>query len=205
MNGNDSIIETKLKLIKQLNTYKDSLIDIGLRMMKADNGKFYPLDLFYLGLQQRAISIIKGFLTEIETDNYLCAAPLVRIHLDTLLQTYAAFAVDNPHEYATEKLKGKGTNKIKARDGKLLQDSRIIELMENDKMLEVLWVKDLYKETSKFVHASDKHIFSTISKANGSGEISFHVSEKLDIPNVSILEGLSAMVEITKSTIKLWE
>jgi predicted kinase len=201
----EDILKVKFKFIENLTKYKNSHTDIGLRMMKADDGRLFALDLFYLGLLQRSISTIKGFLTEIETDNYLCAAPLVRIHLDTFLQTYAAFVVDNPHDYATEKLKGGGTNKIKGSDGKLLQDSHIIELMDNDSRIESKWVKNLYFETSKFIHASDKHIFSTVTKGEENGEISFMISEKLNIPDESIVEGLSAMVKITKSVIRLWE
>jgi hypothetical protein len=202
---NKDVSKTKANLVKELAEYKDLHTHIGLRMMKADSGNFFALDLFYLGLLQRSISTIKGFLTEIETDNYLCAAPLVRIHLDTFLQTYAAFVVEDPHDFATEKLKGVRTNKIKAKDGKLLRDSHIIELMGNDSRIESTWVRKLYSETSRFIHASDKHIFSAVVKGEKDGEIYFMISEKLNIPEESVVEGLSAMVEITKSVIRLWE
>lgn len=144
--------------------------------------------------------LVDGFCTLIRENNFTSAAPLVRLHLDNLLQIYAAFIVKNPHDFAMEKLKGKRTCELKDKDGKPMTDSYLATSL-SEKEEGTLWVKRVYKETSKFVHFSDKHIFSIVRNVNkDSTVVELFVPSDADaeiIPDYARLEVVKAMVEIT--------
>ncbi len=111
------------KYLKHLSESKKLHLEVAQKMVQADNGNIFELDLFCIALIQRSLSLISGFYTLIKEDNLLIAAPIVRIHLDNLLQTYAAFMVKNPHNFARKKLEGKQTNNLKDKNGEKMTDS----------------------------------------------------------------------------------
>jgi len=127
--------------------------------------------------------------------NFLSAAPLVRLHLDNLLNMHATFIVSNPHDFATKKMRGKQTNEIKDKNGVKMTDGHLARSLSEQE--ESKWASSVYKETSKFVHSSDKHIFSVVQKIDG-GNFQFVISDEQNIPEEKSLEATNTMISITE-------
>src|SRR3989339_419372 len=70
--------------------------------------------------------------------------------------------------------------------------------LELSKEKETEWVINLYRESSKFIHVSDKHIFSTVEELKKDGRMSFVISDQQNIPEKSIIEATEAMVSISE-------
>lgn len=184
------------KALDKLDSSRRIYLKIAKEMLEADQGNIFPLDLFALGVIKRSLLLVKGFCDLLRSNNFTSAAPLVRLHLDNLLQIYAAFIAKNPHDFAVERLNGKQTNKLKDKSGQKMKDRYLVEQLSRNK--ETSWVKRVYKETSKFIHFSNKHIFSTVQSIGENRTIKFLIpSDKEIVPEQVQLEAISAMNAIT--------
>jgi len=195
----------KDKLLNLLESGDEEYNKIVLDMFEADEKNIYPLDLFLLGIVKRSMSLISGFLLLMKKDNYLSAAPLVRLHLDNLLQIYAIFIVKYPHTLATNIMRGKKQMKeYRDKDGKNMSDNYLAnKFFSNKKNKEFISLKKVYSESSKFIHFSEKHIFSIISSIDDkNGKFSFSISDELKIPIEKELEIIECMTEITRAQFK---
>ncbi|MCF7836450.1 hypothetical protein K9N08_00775 [Candidatus Gracilibacteria bacterium] len=193
-------IKTTKELIKFLEDSKSQFQNLGKEMMEADGGKMFPMDLFAMGIINRSLLLVTGFCTLIRSDNFLSAAPIIRLYLDTLLQFYACFIVEDPHGFSMKKLEGKQTNTLKDKDGNKMTDGHLASQISKEKEFE--WVKNVYKETSKFIHFSDKHIFSACTKIEGGGAVEFCLSEKMKVSDSAEREAVVVMIETTKGIFK---
>lgn len=149
------MIENKLKKLKEQ-------IDIFKKLWNvtasADSGTLFPVDMLSTAVTHRAMCIISGFCEMIEKKNFICAAPLVRLQLDNLIRFYAIWLVDDPHDLATEILKGKEIRKHKDRNGQKMTDKYLTEKLAD----EYPWIRRVYRETSGYIHLSSKHYFNTV-------------------------------------------
>lgn len=186
--------------LKHLESSKEAYIETTTKMINADNRNLYPLDLFMLGIVKRAILLTKGFCILMRQNNFLSSAPLIRLHIDNLLQVYAASIVKNPHDFYYEKLKGRQTNELEDKDMNKMTDRYLAEKISEEK--ETSWVINLYKETSKFVHVSDKHLFSVVEKVEEEGVLDFVISEEQTIPGKYSIEATQAMTKITEQLLR---
>jgi len=182
--------------LKHLESSKEAYIKITKEMLQAADGNLYPFDLFILGMIKRSVLLTTGFCNLMRQNNFLSAAPLIRLHLDSLLQMHAAFIVKNPSDFSFEKMKGKRTNDLKDREGNRMTDSYLAKSLSKEK--ETQWVFNLYVETSKFVHISDKHIFSIVERLDENDIINFVISDKQTIPKKYATEAIQAMIGITE-------
>ncbi|MDD3101930.1 MAG: hypothetical protein PHE59_02190 [Patescibacteria group bacterium] len=182
--------------LKHLESLKESYIKITKEMLQANNGNLYSFDLFILGIIKRSILLTTGFCTLVRQNNFLSAAPLIRLHLDNLLQMHAAFIVKNSDDFSFKKIKGEQTNNLKDLKGNKMTDNYLA--MSLSEIKETSWVLNLYKETSKFVHISDKHILSVVEKLDEGGVIDFVISDKQTIPEKHATEAAQAMISITE-------
>lgn len=188
------------KRLDFLETARDQFNKISKEMMTVDNGNVFPVDLFAIGIISRSVMIISGFCKMMKSDNYLCAGPLIRLHLDSLLQFYAVFIVKDPHSYASKKMKGEQTSNLKDKEGEKMRDGYLIkQIIKSDN--DFKWIQKVYKETSKFVHFSDKHIFSSVQVKTKNGFV-FSISDKIKISKDSEDEIIDCMVEITRGLFK---
>lgn len=183
------------KILYKLETSKEPFIKVTKEMLESANGNLYPLDLFVLGIVKRSILLTSGFCNLIRQNNFLSSAPLVRLHLDNLLNLHAAFISSDPHEFSMNKMRGDRTSKLKDKNGQLMTDTYLAESLSREK--ETAWVINLYRESSKFIHVSDKHMFSTVEELKEDGQMNFVISDQQDIPENSIIEATEAMVSIS--------
>ncbi len=143
-----------------------NITDVYMRYMAGDVGNQH----FYLfGIARRALAQSAAFRQMIEARNSLVALSLVRMQLDTLLRLYALFWVADPQDFATRVFKGERIDKLKAADGKKLQDKYLYERLAPRNP----WMPDVYKETSGYVHFSERHIMAAF---NGRTDDTVHIA-----------------------------
>lgn len=144
--------------MKNLSSLEQRHLLLSKQMLQADGGKLFAVDLYAVGSIKRSMAHYKGFVTLIKTKNLTCAGGIIRMQLDTLLRFYAVFLVDDPHAFASSVMGGKPVNKHTDRDGELMHDAYLVKRLSK----EYPWIKNVYKETSGYVHFSFKHIFSAV-------------------------------------------
>ncbi len=134
----------------------DSLIDLQIQFGKqlVETHALYPFDIFCTAILNRSVNIIRGYTLLIRDNNFIAAAPLVRIQLDSLLRFYSVFLVDeNIDNYALRIISGEQINKLKDRNGKRMHDSHLCAVYSSLPGKE--WIKQVYKAGSGFIHLSN--------------------------------------------------
>jgi hypothetical protein len=132
--------------------------DTWRRMLLAYNSTLYPLDLLAAGALNRSVALCSGFRALIEARNYICSASILRLQIDTALRFYAAFLVDDPHEFTGSVLKGIPVRKMKDQKGKLMSDALLVSCLP----AKYSWVLKVYEKTSGYIHLSEQHIFQAL-------------------------------------------
>lgn len=151
-----------------------ALLDLGPRMMEADGRRVFGIDLIAVGAIKRTITVAAGFRLLVRECNYLSAAALLRVQLDTLLRFVALELVDEPHAIAGLMLEGKSLRNERDRNGHRMTDSHLVDHLSP----RFPWVREVYKETSGFIHFSDKHMFGPVTGVGDeAGTVEFLVSE----------------------------
>lgn len=141
------------------------------RMLQADGSKLFSLDLLASAVINRSLSLCAGFASLVRAENYLCAASLVRLQLDSCLRFFAAYLVDDPHAFAASVLKGIPVRKIKDRNGNPMTARYLVEALSS----KYPWMLSVYTATSGFIHLSDRHVFSVIREVEDYGKLSLFV------------------------------
>lgn len=182
--------------LKHLERSHEAHVEVGGYMLRADDAAVFPVDLVAQAVLHRSMSLIRGFCDAIRSENFLCAAPLVRLQLDNLLRFYALTLVDRPHEVATRILAGKPVRTQLDRSGRKMTDRYLARKLAE----ELPWVERVYQETSGYVHLSEKHILNTIISVDDAARTVEHgmTGSDLAVPDSLRLEAVDAMVEITK-------
>lgn len=112
--------------------------------------------LFINAVIVRAYQLNKGFISLVSTGNYLCACPLVRIQLETVLSLWASLIADN--NYTERMLLGKSVDKSK-HNGNYLSNSYLIRTL--CEFINKPSLKELWDKGNNYLHPS----YSSISKA----------------------------------------
>lgn len=193
MNEKEKILAKK---INELAEFDSEFIQSSKRIIEAGNQKLFGLDLFSGAVNNRAISLIKGFVSLAKDNNYICAIPLIRMQLDNGLRFYASTLVKDSNKFFSHYLDGKAIRDYKDVDNKRLTDSYL------SKKLEVLFpgVRKLYEETSGHIHLSDHHLFATTktSKEKDDRKIQVRIGS-YDIYSLdSKIDFVSTMIEVSK-------
>jgi hypothetical protein len=188
--------ESIKKKLDELESFERRFLDLGLEMFAPETQKLFPLDLLANAVMDRALSLIFGFTSQIRANNYVCAAPLVRIHLDSLLRFYAGFISPDPHDFAMKILAGERIDKMKDSNDKKMSDQYLSTQLSKEHP----WIKEVYNQTSGFVHLSHKHISTSSQlKDKKSRTIEFSMSkEDRFIEPETKLEAIECMIEISK-------
>lgn len=161
--------------------------------------------IYTLAVLNRSMSIIEGYLTLLETKNFISISPLIRIHLDSLIRFNALLISDSANETAKLISKGKKIFEIKDREGKPMNDGYLVSRLNID----YDWVKNVYDRTCGYVHFSGQHIFDMVSHIEHNEDEEFlkvfHlIGNKDDHVKIdSWIEATVAMIEISKLISKL--
>lgn len=172
-------------ILDQISGFENEFIKSSERIMKAGNNKLFTLDFVALSINNRAISLIKGYLILAKEDNYLTAVSLIRLQLDNALRFFASTLVENSSDFAEHFIDGKAIRDYTDIDGKKLTDNYLAKKLEKY----FSGIKEIYEKTCGYIHFSDRHFFPTITREKrknmsmqvvigGSGN--FTTDEKLD-------------------------
>lgn len=181
--------------LARLETMKASHLGKSMAMMRAYGTAFYMADMLCMASLNRSMSLIEGFMLLIRAKNFMCAAPMVRLQLDTLLRMRAMWLVDEPHDFASKVLSGEPINKMVDRHGKKLSDRYLVESMK----AECPWIEEVYEETCGYVHFSYKHYFNAM-QPDASKDRVVHMAvgaEDHFISDEQRLEAVMAFIDIT--------
>jgi hypothetical protein len=168
------LMQTLNTRIEMLRSLDEAQTKLAIDILKADNRKFYSLDMVFLAALNRSRSNIAAFLLLLEADNYFGAAPFVRMQLDSVLRLYALRLVDKPDELARQILKGEPLNKTKDRANNKMSDAYLRGCVARFEP----WITKVYESGSGFIHLSDKHIFSLFTKVEDEGIFEMSISGK---------------------------
>jgi hypothetical protein len=185
--------------LRKLEATGKDFLEMGLRLGKAFGGAMYPVDTLTNAVLKRSLALTAGFCSLIRSKNYLCAASLVRLHLDSLLRLSAVWLVDKPHDLASAVWDGKQIRDLTDKGGKRLTDRYLVECLGKDEP----WVERVYEATSGFIHLSKAHVFQTHhpTKESGKWQIVIGPEDEFIIDELRI-EACLAMQAITNKI--LW-
>lgn len=184
------------QLLNNLETSKNAHLKEGEAITKAFGGALYPFDLLAFAVLNRSMSITSGFITLMRKDNFVAAAPLIRLQLDNFLRFAAGWLVSDPHKFAVEVLEGIAIKNLKTKDGHKMTDRFLVEHFSK----EYDWIQNVYEKTSGYIHLSDKHMFVIVTDVNSKEKtITCRISDKDEhLPKEVKVEAIKAFSEITK-------
>jgi len=152
---------------ERLNDFIQDIIDVGKEMLSVEGSKLYTHDFFFIGVLNRSIDLIDAILILTSRWNFVAAAPLIRLHLDTLLRLSYWRTIKNPDAFIRQILEGKQVNQIKDEEGIKLTEGRLRDYTRSI----FPQVDNVYKETSRLIHFSDKHVFTCIEALDETGRM----------------------------------
>lgn len=140
-----------------------SILEASMQFLRGGS-EFYAADFLFIGAANRSLALIDGFIQLHESENYLCMAPILRMHLDTLLRLHASTIAKSTNDFAMSMLAGGRINDFKDIQGRRMTDGLLrtdfIEFWAK-RGRDVSWVERVYKQTSGHIHLSGAHIHST--------------------------------------------
>jgi hypothetical protein len=139
--------------------------------------------------------------------NFTCAAALLRLQLDTALRLFAGTRhAGGPEAYFQAIFDGKPVDRMKDIHGNRLTDSYLAKRLTEKHG----WVERVYKELCDFVHLSNRHFFTSITKLDDQ-ERTFHfVVSAADPPRpdedyFEVLDGFLACKKLTLALLRMWQ
>lgn len=156
---------TKELLLTEIDNKSKGIINMG-KKLTAISPMLEAFDFFLISALNRTVNISKAYTTLIRDNNFIAAAPLVRINIDTLLRLYAPMISEyDRNTFALKVMAGDQINKMKLNGTKgVLSDQTLY--FELSKIEGMEWVTDIYKAGNSFVHLEKSHIFSSLKIAD---------------------------------------
>ena len=189
-------------LLDKIDNERDRHLGLGKAMLEADGHKLFSLDFLAVAALNRSLSNSSAFTQMVRAQNYLIAASLVRLQLDTFLRFLASYLVSDPHEFAASVLAGAEIRKLKDRSGAAMTDRHLVDSVAP----EFPWVPSVYKSTSGFIHLSDKHIYSAIQSVQDDGTLSMLIGSDPDrFPSELWLEMTEGFIAVTEALFRYLE
>ena len=119
----------------------------------------------------RTIQLTQGYITLVNTNNYIAAIPLIRLQLDNTLRFFAIMQVNDPNDFFQYFMNGKPVYRYKSHTGDKLTDSYLAKKLE----AVCPGVLRLYKDICDYVHLSKQHVHA--SKYFDKGEVKLSVMD----------------------------
>lgn len=156
---------TKEQLLTEIDNKTKAIINMG-KQLNAITPQMETFDFLLIAALNRTVNISKAYTTLIRDNNFIAAAPLVRINIDTLLRLYASIISEfDRNTFASKVMDGEIIKNMKLNGTGTKLDDRTLYL-ELSKIEGMEWVTDIYKAGSSFVHLEKSHIFSSLKIAD---------------------------------------
>jgi hypothetical protein len=164
----------KEHLLSEIDNKLKAIINLG-KQLSMISSNIYLFDIFLIAALNRTINISKAYVSLIRDGNFIAAAPLVRINIDTLLRLYASTISEyDRNTFALNVLKGKLIKEFKIKGTrKMMRDSVLCTELSNIKGMD--WVSDIYRAGSSFIHMEKSHIISSL-KFDNEQEMLLHMT-----------------------------
>lgn len=148
---------TKDEVLDFIDNKSRIIIRLG-KQLSAIDVKLQPFDLFLIGALNRTANLNKAFTSLSREKNFIAAAALIRINLDSLLRLYAGRISEyDLNTFALKVMGGHHIKRMKAYNGKeKLNDTYLVNQISQIEDME--WVKNIYESGNAFVHFSDEII-----------------------------------------------
>lgn len=147
---------------------------------------------FVAAALHRSISLVHGFCTLI-LDNYISAASLVRLQLDSTLRFSALPLVADPEEFAKKVSSGEPINKLKDRDGERMTDPYLVKKLNE----QYPGVDQCYEDGCGYVHFSDAHLYHVCSTTDD-GKFRLRIGSDLGMTDENRQEAVFMMDQATR-------
>lgn len=159
------ITQANEELLIEIDNKSKAIIKLGKQLISIPP-KIESFDIFLIAALNRTVNISKAYTSLIRNNNFIAAAPLVRINIDTLLRLYASVISEyDRNTFADKVIKGELIKNMKLIDtNQKLTD--FLLYTEISKVNNMEWVADIYKAGNSFVHLEKSHVFSSLKVAN---------------------------------------
>ncbi len=127
--------------------------EIGNSLYHACNSSLFPADILAFSVLERSLQLLKGFCLLMRNEGYVCAVPLLRMQLDSLLRFSGIVTMDDPHGTAQLVMNGKALRNIKGMDGEKMTDKRLVKRFS----VKNPQIQVVYDATCSYVHFSREH------------------------------------------------
>ncbi len=187
--------------LSELEKREEAFISSGRKLLSM--GNLYSFDLFCTAILNRSLNLVRGFIDLMNGNNFIAAAPLIRIHLDTLLRLYSFSLIDdNINQLISRIAKGESLRSFKGRNGLPFTDKNLVESISLHEQYN--WVKPLYSKLNGFVHLSEMHILSCSTLDETSGTIRGIIRKSDEfIPEKDKKASITFMIMISDGIISL--
>jgi len=174
-------LENLKENLAHLESKHKEFLSLANEICSARDSALFAMDLFILSALKKALSINSGFITLVKSDNYISSCALLRLQLDTALRLFASTLVKNGDKFVMDFIDGIEIRKLKDSKNKFMTDAYLHTELSRIHP----WLSNVYKQSSGFVHLSEKHFYSTFSK-DKNRKMQFVLSDKdesIDIKN----------------------
>jgi hypothetical protein len=135
---------------------------LGTRLLKECAGDIFPCDTLACSVLARTLNQIRGFKILMEAKSFNCAAPLLRLQLDSLLRLYGVTTCKEPHAIALQVCQGIPLRSIKHSNGGKMTDKHLQEMLAKA----VPWVPEIYSLSSAYIHLSEQHFLHLLMQSS---------------------------------------
>jgi hypothetical protein len=183
-------VRERLEVLAHL---EEKVLDLHRQVLQAQGGAVYGVDLLANAATNRSLALASGFRVMVEARNLICAGALLRLQIDTASRFFASSLVDDPESFAESVLAGDHIDKIPDRDGEPMRDRYLVKKLAAQMRCE--WLPRVYRETSGYVHFSDKHVHSTFTEVRGDHTAGIKVGAvDKEWPEETYLEAVDAFI-----------
>jgi len=126
------------------------------------------------------------------------------MQLDTVLRLSAFWLSDNPQTMAMKVMEGNPIRKMKDRNNKHMTDSYLANILGHT----FKWIPRVYRETSGYIHFSEKHLAASVRSIQKDGTFSAFaggVDESPESSWVELLDCASECLRIVINFLKSYE
>ena len=143
--------------------YKKALKDTAEQL--SCGGKFYPTDLYIYSIINRALAINDAYFRLAKLNNYVAAAPYVRMQMDNCISAYAGLIIEEKDmlKFINHFIAGKDMYKFKAANKNPLYEKYVVQELNKKYPM----FKKGYEYYNDMVHLSNQHFQSAHNMQNG--------------------------------------
>lgn len=143
--------------------YEEALKDTAKKL--SCGGKFYPTDLYTNSIINRAMAINDAYFRLAKLNNYVAAAPYIRMQMDNCISAYAGLIINEKDmlKFVNHFIAGKDLYKFKDDKKNPMYEKYVVQELNKKYPL----FKKGYEYYNDMVHLSNQHFKSAHNMQNG--------------------------------------